>query len=133
MRLYSSKWAACWAQIVADYRQGQRWQLRSEEIAQRDATNCRYERTDAVEQMILHHFDLDRERSDWFMFTVEIASHLRDQGARESDQFLFTNISSAMRHLKVPSGQKSSDGERRRGYYGIRQKDLLHRLNRYST
>jgi len=38
-----------------------------------------------------------------------------------------------MRRLKMLSGQKSSDGERKRGYYGIRKKDLLHRLNRYST
>jgi putative DNA primase/helicase len=118
-----------WAQIVADYKQGERWELLPVEQKARDGMNSGYQRGDPIEDRIVHSFDIDKSKTDWFMFTSEILDHLRTMGAKDSDQALYNGIGTAMRRLKIPTAQKTVGGQRGRGYYGIRKQELLHTMH----
>lgn len=115
-----------WGQMVADYKRGERWELLPVEENARDGMNKSYEREDAIESKIIHNFDIDLSRTDWFMSTEDIATHLRTTGAKDGDQALYNGIGAAMRRLKLTSGQKMVGGQRGRGYYGLRKKPELH-------
>jgi predicted P-loop ATPase len=118
-----------WAQMVADYKSGERWELLPPEQAARDGMNKGDEREDPIEDMIVRNFDIDLFQKDWFMFTGEIASQLRTLGAKGDDQVLYNGIGTALRRLKLPAVQKMIGGQRGRGYSGIRKKPELHTLH----
>jgi hypothetical protein len=58
------------------------------------------------------------------MFTSEILDHLRTMGAKDSDQSLYNGIGTALRRMGLATGRETVDGQRARGYYGIRKKPL---------
>lgn len=112
-----------WAQVIAAYKNGQRWELSEEEQAVRDGSNKQYERIDPTEDMLVRHFDIEPENTEWFLHTADIAKTLREKAwARDNDQVLFNGIGTAARRLGLKQGQKSIGGQRGRGYFGIRVK-----------
>jgi len=115
-----------WAQIVADYKAGTRWELTPVEQKVRDAMNKGYERADPTEDRIVQCFDIDPAHKDWFMFTSDIADYLRTMGARDSEQALYNGIGTALRRMKMNAAQKTVGGQRGRGYQGICKKDIAH-------
>jgi putative DNA primase/helicase len=122
-----------WAQIVTDYKQGQRWELLPVEQAVRDGMNKSYEREDPIQDKIIHNFDIDPLQKDWFMFTNDILKRLRNAEAKDGDQALYNGIGTALRRMGLTTGRERVGGQRARGYYGIREKSLVDTLGHPGT
>ncbi|RME05554.1 MAG: hypothetical protein D6803_08655, partial [Anaerolineae bacterium] len=71
-----------WAQAFDLYIAGEPWELTADEKAQAEEINEYYTIEDPIQSAILKHFDVDPQRMDWWMPTIEIVQILEGKGYR---------------------------------------------------
>ena len=69
-----------WAQATALYLDGEPWELQPDERALAEEINEYYTVEDPVQGALLKHFDIDSQRQDWWMATVDIVRVLEGEG-----------------------------------------------------
>ncbi len=109
-----------WAQAYALYRQGEPWQLCSEE-REAHATICaQYEVEDVLEGYILKLFTVDPLNLDLFMATTDIIDKLRTYASlKGSDRAVAMQLSSTLHKL----GLRKKKPDKQNGYSGIQFKE----------
>ena len=116
-----------WAQATALYLDGEPWELTKEEWAKAEEINEYYTVEDPVQGALLKHFEIDPQRQDWWMATVDIVRILEAEGYRWSTlrgaSMAIGQAAAALglRKLKRRAGSSSPVW----GWAGIRQKSVL--------
>ncbi len=111
-----------WAQAYALWKQGETWNLSSEEKTTHAAITEMYQAEDPFEGVIRESFDIDPERDEWFMSTIEI---LRKLGKREDDRSNQMKVSTTMRILGLKRKRRQHNGIQQMGYVGIKWRDTF--------
>jgi putative DNA primase/helicase len=117
-----------WAQAYALYTQGEPWQLQPNEVQTRDELNQSYEVGDPYLDMLQAAYEVETDNpEDCFVTSLDLLQHFKAMGAKaSSDKALSMDIATACRRMGVKAGQRRipGSGERQRGYYGLRLRDL---------
>jgi len=118
---------ALWAQAAALYMDGEPWELTPEEAAQANEINEYYTIEDPVQAALLKHFDIDPQRRDWWLATVDIVQVLEAEGYKwGSLRAASMAVSGAAAALGLRKAKRRSGSQRLIwGWAGIRRKSNL--------
>lgn len=108
-----------WAQAYALYRQGEPWQLTSEEREAHRMLCEQYAVEDVLAIYVVEWFDIELV-SEWFTPTSQIIDHLKTfAGLREGERRLAMQLGATLTRLGLRKGQPGA----LRGWYGIRPRE----------
>jgi len=116
-----------WAQATALYLDGEPWELTREEWAKAEEINEYYTVEDPVQAALLKHFDIDPQRRDWWMATVDIVQVLEAEGYRWGTlrgASMAVGGAAAALGLRKAKGNTGA-GKRLWGWTGIKRKNTL--------
>lgn len=113
-----------WAEAYVAYQAGEPWSLQKDEQLLRDSINDAYQIDDPVDSAIHKLFDIDINRLDWWMPTIDIVKVIEDpyQGGIRSGSTLSTARAVAQVMAKLGCQKARKQNGTLRGYSGIRQK-----------
>ena len=113
-----------WAQAVDLYKSGYSWTLDEDERGVADEINEVYTIEDVTQAAVLKYFEIDSNRLDWFLSTLDIAQTLEEKqiryGTTYSTMMAVGRALSALGLTRARIGPLH--GKREQGYRGIRQK-----------
>jgi predicted P-loop ATPase len=113
-----------WAQAVDLYKSGYSWTLDEDERGVANEINEVYTIEDVTQAAVLKYFEIDSNRLDWFLSTLDIAQTLEEKqiryGTTYSTMMAVGRALSALGLTRARIGPLH--GKREQGYRGIRLK-----------
>ena len=112
-----------WAQLVTDYRSGNRWELEPEEEAMRDATNKFYDAPHPVIELFQKYFTIDPSDDLSFMSTIDILRTLEspDIGLTGNQRANMMKLTSWLKTKGIESTRQRNAAGQQRGFLGVTQ------------
>jgi predicted P-loop ATPase len=115
-----------WAQAVALYRKGERWEPKAEQLELVTAINDAYEVQDPIEDLIQKYFYIDPEKEDWFTPTLDVIQVLHENGWRgNTPRAEAMLIAPSLRKLGLRNERRWHLKANLKGYAGLIRKSLL--------
>lgn len=112
-----------WAEAAAAYRAGEGWTLTPEEARRRDEINRTFEIDDPIALLIDKYFELDPNGTE-FMPSLTMLKTLEAGGLRGgTSKSNLMAIVAAMKKLGFESVRPKVEGDRRRGFRGVKAKN----------
>ena len=114
-----------WAQIVAAYRSGHRWELTPEEESQRDTTNKFYDAPHPVIELFLQHYDIIPDDVTTFTPTIDIITNLESEtiGLTGNQRSNMIRLTAWLKTKGIEGTRARTGGLLQRGFYGIIETD----------
>ena len=113
-----------WAEAMAAYKDGEIWQLTSDEINKSNVINTEYDVPDVIEGLMMKFFELDNTKDDWWIPTSDILAILKDPikgDLRGNDRSLAMDLGKTMTRLGHESKRRKNNlGNSVNGYTGIK-------------
>jgi len=109
-----------WAEAVAAYRAGEKWQLDTVERERSEEINSFYEVDDPIEYVLLKFFFVDKTRLDLWTPTGEIVAQLEPQLKYPSTKALSMALSQTATRLGLKKGKVRQGGKPpMSGFFGV--------------
>lgn len=115
-----------WAEAYYKYLEGETYKLTRAELQELDPVRERYELTDPIEELLLKHFIIDKDKDQWWLSSLDILYHLgvtKDVLSQWTSHSNMIKLGIAASKLGLESERRRvTGGQQQRGYLGIKIK-----------
>lgn len=112
-----------WAQVMAIYQEGKRWELTPEEETMRDTMNKNYDAPHPVIELFQKYFEIDSDNTESFTATIDILTTLEDEdiGLSGNQRSNMMKLTAWLKTKGIEATRTRKGGGQARGFYGVKQ------------